>query len=82
MKITVKVFGQYKEIIGSKKIELEVNQGDTIWHVVDCLVKKYPQLEKEKKFFLVSRNNTYTTLEARIKNGDEITLSPPIVGGG
>ena len=82
MKITVKLFGRYKKITGKNKLELNIGQGNTIWDVINIIVKKYPQLEKEKKFIMVSHNNTYTTVEATIKNGDEITLSPPIVGGG
>ena len=82
MRITVKVFGRYRDIIGKNMIELEINQGNTVWHVIDSLVKKYPRLEKEKKLILISHNQKYTTLEATIGDGDEITLSPPIVSGG
>jgi len=82
MKIIVKVFGRYKEIIGTDTIELTATQGATIWDIVEQLSAQYPQLEKEKKFFMVSQNNIYTTLDAPLNEGDEITLSPPIVGGG
>ena len=82
MKITVKMFGRYKSIMGANTIEITITGGNTIWHVIDSLVKKYPRLEKEKKFILVSHNQRYATLETIIKDGDEITLSPPIVGGG
>ena len=82
MKITVKMFGRYKSIMGANTIEINITKGYTIWHVIDSLVKKYPRLEKEKKFILVSHNQMYATLETIIKDGDEITLSPPIVGGG
>jgi len=55
---------------------------DTIWHVVDVFVKQYPKIQKDKKFIMVSKNNIYTTIDAKIENGDEITLSPPVVSGG
>jgi len=82
MKIKVKAFGRYKDILGRSEMELDMASGNTIWHVIDYLVKRYPKLEKEKKFILISLNNTYTTSEAKIKSGDVITFSPPIVGGG
>jgi MoaD family protein len=82
MRVTVKLVGRYKDIIGNTELELKINNGDTIWHVVDVFVKQYPKLEKDKKFIMVSKNNIYTTLDAKIKNGDEITLSPPVVSGG
>jgi len=82
MRVTVKLVGRYKDIIGNTELKLKINNGDTIWHVVDVFVKQYPKLEKDKKFIMVSKNNIYTTLDAKIKNGDEITLSPPVVSGG
>lgn len=82
MKVKIKLFGRYKDKTGKKEIELEIKDGDTIWHVINILINRNPELEKEKKFIMVSLNNVYTTLETRIKNGDEITISPPIVGGG
>lgn len=82
MKIKVKLIGRYKDITGKTELELKIEKGDTIWHVVDVFVKQYPKIEKDKKFIMVSKNNTYTTLDAKIKNGDEITLSPPVVSGG
>ncbi len=82
MKIKVKLIGRYKDITGKTELELKIEKGDTIWHVVDVFVKKYPKLEKDKKFIMVSKNNIYTTIDAKIKNDDEITLSPPVVSGG
>ncbi len=82
MKITVKLFGRYIDKTGKKEIELEIKDGDTIWDVINFLIKKNPILKKDKDFVMVSRNNVYATLETKIKNGDVITISPPIVGGG
>jgi len=82
MLIKVKLIGRYKDITGKQKLELEILNGDTIWHVVDVLIKQYPKIEKDKKFIMVSKNNIYTTIDAKIMDGDEITLSPPVVSGG
>lgn len=82
MLIKVKLIGRYKDITGKQELELEILNGDTIWHVVDVFIKQYPKIEKDKKFIMVSKNNIYTTLDAEIVDGDEITLSPPVVSGG
>lgn len=82
MRIIVKLFGRYIDKSGKKEIELELKDGDTIWDVISVLIKKNPILKKDKDFVMVSRNNIYATLETKIKNGDVITISPPIVGGG
>jgi MoaD family protein len=82
MLVKVKLIGRYKDIAGKQELELEILNGDTIWHVVDVLIKQYPIIEKDKKFIMVSKNNVYTTIDAKIMDGDEITLSPPVVSGG
>lgn len=81
MKIKLRLFGRYKDITGKKELELVVN-GDTIWHVVDAFIKQHPVIEKNKKFIMVSKNNTYTTFDEKIADGDTVTISPPIVSGG
>jgi len=82
MDITVKLIGRYKEITGQTSLKLKIEKGDTIWDVVDEFIKQYPAIEKDKKFIMVSKNNTYTTIDAKIADGDEIVLSPPVVSGG
>lgn len=81
MKVKVRLFGRYGEIVGNKEIELIVN-GNTLWDVVDKFVKKYPKIAKDKKFIMVLKNNTYTSFEEKIEEGDTITISPPVVSGG
>jgi len=82
MNIKVKLIGRYKDIIGKQEINLRIENGDTIWQVVDVLIKKYPILKKDKNFLMVSKNNTYTTVDQKIVDGDEIGISPPVVSGG
>lgn len=81
MKIKVKLFGRYQDIAGKREFELDI-KGNTIWDVIDYLMKQYPKIEKDKKFIMVSKNNTYTNFEEKIAEGDEITISPPVVAGG
>ena len=82
MIVKVRLFGRYRETTENDMIAVNVKDGDTIWDVVEELTKKYPNLEKEKRFIMVSLNKTYVTMKTKVKDGDIITLSPPIVGGG
>ena len=81
MKIKVRVYGRYKDIIGKEEIQLNVN-GNTIWDVLNKFVKKYSAIEKDKKFIMVLKNNTYTSFDEEIEEGDILTISPPVVSGG
>jgi len=82
MKITVRLFGRYKNIAGKEQIKLDISVGNTLRDVVDTFVKKYPATEKDKSRMMVSKNKMYASFDTTIIEGDEITLSPPVVSGG
>jgi len=82
MKITIRLFGRYKDITGKDQIKLDISAGNTLRDVVDTFVKQYPATEKDKSRMMVSKNKMYASFDTTIIEGDEITLSPPIVSGG
>jgi len=81
MEIKIKLYGRYREIAGKEEFQFKVN-GDTIWDVIDKFVKKYSVIEKDKKFIMVLKNNTYASFDEKIEEGDTVTISPPVVSGG
>jgi len=82
MKITVRVFGRYKDITKKDVIQLNIGEGNTLGDVIDCFVTLYPATEKDKRRMMVSKNKMYASFDTLITEGDEITLSPPVVSGG
>jgi len=82
MKIQIKLIGRYKEMVGSSSLELDIGTGETLWHVVDVFIKKYPVFVKDKKFMMVSKNGVLSGHETRVGPDDEVTLAPPVVSGG
>jgi molybdopterin converting factor small subunit len=82
MKIMVRVFGRYKDITKKDVIQLNIGGGNTLGDVIDSFVKQYPATEKDKSRMMVSKNKMYASFDTLITEGDEITLSPPVVSGG
>jgi MoaD family protein len=82
MKIEIRFIGRYQDIIGKSEQTINLHQGDTIWDVLMFLAEQYPEIEKDKKFIMVSKNNTFTHKQEKIKEGDQITIFPPVVAGG
>ena len=82
MKITVRLFGRYKDITGKDQITLDILAGNTLRDVVDTFVKQYPTTEKDKSRMMVSKNKMYASFDTTIIEEDDITLSPPVVSGG
>ena len=82
MKVKIQFFGRYKEITGKSELSLTVTTGNTIWHAVEQLAQQFPEIEKDKRFIMVAKNNVYTSVDELIQEGDVIIISPPIVSGG
>lgn len=82
MKITIKLFGRYKDIAGQDRIQLDITDDTTIRDIVDAFVKKHPAVEKDKSRIIVIKNSMYTSYDSLVSKEDEIALSPPVVSGG
>lgn len=82
MKITVRVFGRYKDIAGADTIQFDITNGKIIQDVIDFFVRKYPTVDKDKSRMMITKNKVYCSYDTTITEGDEITISPPVVSGG
>jgi MoaD family protein len=82
MKITVRLFGRYKDIAGKEKIQIDITDGNTLRDVVDVFVKQYPTVAIDKSRLMIIKNKMYASFDITVNEGDEITLSPPVVSGG
>ena len=93
MKVKVKLFALYKEITGTKEIELDLPAKSTVLDLIKTIAKKYPQLEKhlllgrdeisdEPRIILNGRNIEWLKgSKTELKEGDTIALFPPAAGG-
>ena len=82
MKITVKVFGRYKDITGRETVQLDIVDGNTLQDVINAFVRQYPLVAKDKSRMMVTKNKIFASFDTAISKEDEITLSPPVVSGG
>jgi molybdopterin synthase sulfur carrier subunit len=80
MKCRIKAFGISREIIGSKLLEMEMPDSQSILDLKKALIEKYPTFESLKSLY-IAVNNEYAPEDAILKEGDEIALIPPVSGG-
>jgi molybdopterin synthase sulfur carrier subunit len=92
MKITVRAFADYREIIG-KEMELVLPEGKTIGELLADLYDRHPNLRREmctttgelKEFiniFINGRNIAFLDdMATALVDGDTVTLFPPVAGG-
>jgi len=84
MRIKIRFFSIYRDIIGKEQIVLETSNAITIESLIDKLVDMYPRLKKIfseiKPLILV---NGIIVDEAYVVSDDvEIAIIPPVSGGG
>jgi MoaD family protein len=87
MKINVRLFANFREVVGKKDLSLDVN-GDTAMAVVLSLIAFYPALGplmlhegNLKPYVNVLINGKKAVPTDKIKEGDEVAIFPPVSGG-
>lgn len=92
-KMDIKVFANFREICGGKKVQLPIEDGQSILSALDILIEKFPPMEEELftddrelkpmiHVFINGRNIIHLNgLDTNLKATDEIALFPPVAGG-
>ena len=93
MKVTVKLFGEFREAVGRDRLELELPPGATCGQALRRLAELEPevggllfgpsgQIRDHLHVFLNGRNvATLQGLATKLSEGDAISFFPPIGGG-
>jgi molybdopterin synthase sulfur carrier subunit len=94
MKIIVKAFGPVREFMGTSLTEVVVEDGNELNALLRALIKKYGDGLKDRILLndvellpyvkvLVNGKNVSDLkgLKTELKDGDEVTIVPAIVGG-
>ncbi|MBC7107197.1 MAG: molybdopterin converting factor subunit 1 [Methanomassiliicoccales archaeon] len=81
MKVKVKFFASYREIVGQHEITMDLKQGTKLSDLVEDLKRLYPRLQGFTDPIVTSVNKKYARDDVMLKDGDEIALLPPVSGG-
>ena len=81
IKITLRFFGQLRELAKSDETEIqlkkETNIGDLVW----ILGERFPNMREHLKVVSFSIDNEYAGKEEVLQDGNIVGLLPPISGG-
>ncbi len=93
MRIVLRCFADYREIISTREMLIDLKEGQTIGGLLGTITSKYPALRQQifeetgelKKFVTVlvaGRNIDFLdSMNTRLKEGDEVALLPSMEGG-
>ncbi len=81
MKITIKLFAVYQEILGVPELVWDVPETSTVGEVCDRLIKEHPRLAQWRDLTRFGINLNFVSKDTPLQNGDEVVLIPPVSGG-
>lgn len=79
--VTVLLFASVAEKAGTRRLELPANPGDTVAHLRDRLLERFPQLEPMVPNLLYALDEEYVRTDAPVSEGATLAVIPPVSGG-
>lgn len=81
MKITLRFFGQLRELAKCDKAEIEIKSGTKIGDLMWLVGERFPNMREHLKVVSFSIDNEYAAKDTILNEGNEVSLLPPISGG-
>lgn len=80
MTINLIAFGIAKDILGQRKLNIEINENSQISDLKNQLVQQFPEFGKLAKLSFAI-NEEYQTDDFRLSANQEVVIIPPVAGG-
>ena len=81
MKIKILFFASCRDIVGTKELDLEVQEGFRAGDLKRNLLEEYPRLSALNDVLSVAINAEYVDESVLLNPGDEVAFIPPVSGG-
>ena len=81
MKVQVHFYSYFKELTGCESAAQELASGGTLGELYEKLAGRYPKLAAMRNSTLLAVGVEYQTGDYLLKEGDEVSLFPPVQGG-
>jgi molybdopterin converting factor subunit 1 len=81
MQVRLLFFATLKDIVGARQMQVDVPSGATVSDVLSHLERTYPRIKDYRPVVLTAINEEYVDQTARVSDGDEVAIFPPVSGG-
>jgi molybdopterin converting factor subunit 1 len=81
VRIRVKWFAGLREEMGSRETEIDLKSGSTLQDLIDLMLERHAALLRYAPSLHYAVNRRYATLQAVLRDGDEVAFLPPVGGG-
>ena len=81
MQIPVQFYSYFKDLTGCAQTTEELPDGSSISELLKKIFLRFPKLTAMEKAMLIAVGVDYQPRDHKLKNGDEVSLFPPVQGG-
>jgi molybdopterin converting factor small subunit len=81
VKVRVLFHSYFRELTGHNELDREVSGGTTLGDLVKELQEEFPKLKPMERSTLLAVDVEYQSGDYLLRDGDEISLFPPVQGG-
>ena len=81
MRLKILFFATFRDAVGARERTMAVGGSVTVESLLARLYEAHPQLRKYDDTLLVAVNQEFVDRGAKLSDGDEVALMPPVSGG-
>lgn len=81
MTVRVQFWSYFKDLAGCAEAEFKLGEGATIGTLLKDVYARFPKLTAAEKSTLIAVGVDYQPRSHPLKDGDEVSLFPPVQGG-
>jgi molybdopterin converting factor small subunit len=81
MSISVHFYSSFQDLTGCAQTSETVAEGGTLADLLKIVFRRFPKLAAMERSMLVAVGVDYQPKDYILKNGDEVSLFPPVQGG-
>ena len=81
MVVTVHFYSYFKDLTGCSQTSETVSDGAALADLLKVIFRRFPKLAAMEKSMLVAVGVDYQPRDYQLKDGDEVSLFPPVQGG-
>ena len=81
MEVKVQFYSYVKDLTGCTELLEPIRPDQTLGELLNDLGRRFPKLGAMRKSMLAAVGVDYQTGDYKLKEGDEVSLFPPVQGG-
>ena len=81
MRVRVRLFATYREIVGTPELAWPTDPGTTLAEFLDTFLRQHPRLASHRDTMMLAVNQVFAAPSTVLRDGDEVALLPPVSGG-